>query len=97
MFAAWAGLGAPTTRRAAATMSEAREKRGRGFELFIRINLGEATGGWHQWGIKKSWGDSLIGTNEFVPFSPRVGDNPATGSGELFICKKLVNFGRLGI
>jgi hypothetical protein len=38
MLAALAGLGAPTASNAAATINEAREKRGRGFELFIIIN-----------------------------------------------------------
>ena len=88
MFAALAGLGVPTARRAAATISEAREKRGRGFELFIRIEFGEATGEWHQLGMNKSWGEHPIGTIEFVPFSPRMGENPAFRSGLVFICQK---------
>jgi hypothetical protein len=55
MFAALAGLGAPTARRAAATMSEARENRGRDFELFIRIEL---------WG--GHWGVASIGDKEIL-------------------------------
>ena len=72
-FAALAGLGTPTARSAAATISEARENRGRDFELFIRIDLGRPPGGGINGGIGKSWGEPPIGTTEFVPFSARMG------------------------
>ena len=51
-----AGLGAATARSAAATISEARENRGRDFELFIRIDLGRPPGGDICWGIGKILG-----------------------------------------
>jgi hypothetical protein len=41
-LAARATLGVPMARSAAATIKDARGKRGRGLELFIRINLGRS-------------------------------------------------------
>ena len=50
-LAARAARGAPTVRSAAATMREARENGIRDFELFIRIDLGEATEGVASMGV----------------------------------------------
>ena len=44
----------PTVSSAAATIKDAREKRGRDFELFIRINLGRPPGGDINGGYRKS-------------------------------------------